>query len=324
MKKNYYLFNSGELKRKDNSLSYVKNDKVLYIPIENVDNIYVFGETTVNSSLLNFLGKCSINMHYFDYFDHYTGSFYAKEYLLSGRLLVRQCLHYDDISKRLFIAKSFVKSSINNCLINLKNHKNSDLDSEINNISTLLNTIDNYNTIFDVMAIEGNCRRMYYDCFNKIIKKYHMNGRTKQPPKDEINCLMSFGNMMCYTLCLDQIYNTQLNPTISYLHEPSERRFSLSLDIAEVFKPILVDRLIFRLLNNNMLNDSCFDKTETYCLLNEKGKKIFVENWNADITKTFLFKKDKNITYQSLIKLECYKLIKHLLDIETYKYLKFY
>lgn len=65
------------------------------------------------------------------------------------------------------------------------------------------------------------------------------------PPDNMINSLISFVNTLIYTKVLSEIYHTQLNPTISYLHEPGVRRFSLSLDIAEVFKPLIGDRLIF-------------------------------------------------------------------------------
>ena len=75
------------------------------------------------------------------------------------------------------------------------------------------------------MGIEGIIRQIYYTAFDVILNDFSMNGRSKQPPKNEVNALVSFGNMMCYSLCLGQIYHTQLNPTIS-LHEPGFRRYS--------------------------------------------------------------------------------------------------
>ncbi|MDL0298323.1 CRISPR-associated endonuclease Cas1, partial [Clostridioides difficile] len=74
------------------------------------------------------------------------------------------------------------------------------------------------------------------------------------PPKDPVNALMSFGNSIMYTNVLSEIYKTQLDPTISFLHEPSTKRFSLSLDIAEIFKPIIIDTIIFSLINNKRIN----------------------------------------------------------------------
>ena len=80
---------------------------------------------------------------------------------------------------------------------------------------------------------------------------------------------------MMYTACLTEIYRTQLNPTISFLHEPGERRFSLSLDLAEIFKPLIVDRIIFRLFNRRQLNESKhFETGIDGCYLNEKDVNV--------------------------------------------------
>lgn len=80
------------------------------------------------------------------------------------------------------------------------------------------------------------------------------------PPDNMINSLISFVNTLIYTKVLSEIYHTQLNPTISYLHEPGVRRFSLSLDIAEVFKPLIGDRVIFSLLNRKQITEDSFTK----------------------------------------------------------------
>ena len=74
------------------------------------------------------------------------------------------------------------------------------------------------------------------------------------------------------------IYQTHLDQRISFLHEPSEGRFSLSLDLSEVFKPVIVFRTIFDLVNNRRLQvEKHFEKKVNYCILNEEGRKIFIE-----------------------------------------------
>jgi CRISPR-associated protein Cas1 len=170
------------------------------------------------------------------------------------------------------------------------------------------------------MGVEGNIRQTYYEAFEAIIQDFEMGNRTKQPPSNEINALISFGNMMCYTLCLDQIYHTQLNPTISFLHEPGVRRFSLALDLAEIFKPILVDRVIFTLLNKKQIRAEHFDKQVNSCLLKDSGRKIFVQAWDEKLKETIKHRTlNKQVSYKYLVRLECYKLAKHILKIEEYK-----
>ena len=85
------------------------------------------------------------------------------------------------------------------------------------------------------MGIEGNIRKKYYEAWNNIVKQdINFTKRIKNPPENMINTLLSFANSLVYTTALSEIYKTQLNPTVSYLHEPGTSRYSLSLDIAEI------------------------------------------------------------------------------------------
>lgn len=261
MKKTYYLFNPGRLSRKDQTLKFTptgedgKEGKPRYLSVETVKQLYVFGNLDTNSALYNFLGKKQISLHFFDYYDHYTGSFYPKEYLQAGKVQVAQTLHYAEPGKRVRLARRFVEGASANILRNLKyyNSRGKVLDHYITAISTWQEALTTAPDVPTLMGIEGNIRQTYYQAFDDILNDFAMEGRSKQPPQNPVNALVSFGNMLCYTACLDQIYHTQLNPTISFLHEPGARRFSLALDLAEIFKPMLVDRIIFRLLNRKVL-----------------------------------------------------------------------
>jgi len=125
---------------------------------------------------------------------------------------------------------------------------------------------------------------------------------------------------MCYSQCLRAIHQTQLNPTISFLHEPGERRFSLSLDLAEVFKPLLVDRVIFKVMNKKMIQTDHFEANLNRVVLKANGKKTFVQAFEDRLEETIAHRTlNRSVSYKHLIKLECYKLQKHLLDIEEYK-----
>ncbi|WP_410879500.1 type I-B CRISPR-associated endonuclease Cas1b [Myroides sp. DW712] len=329
MKKTYYLFNPGRLSRKDNTLKFVPTDAdgkegtPKYIPIEGVADLFCFGSLDANSALYFFLGKVGIAVHFFDYYEHYSGSFMPKEYLLAGKMQIEQTKNYIDTSRRLILAKKFVSGASFNIVKNLRYYINreKDLQEIQDTIEQYTLSIDTSVAIDELMGIEGNIRQMYYTAFDTIITSdFTMENRSKRPPKNEINALISFGNMLCYNLCLSQLYHTQLNPTISFLHEPGFRRYSLALDLAEIFKPLLVDRLIFRLLNKKELQAKDFDHQLNSCTLKESGRKVFVKAWEEKINETFkhpILK--RNVSYKHLIKLECYKLSKHILGIEEYK-----
>jgi CRISPR-associated protein Cas1 len=328
MKKTYYLFNPGRLSRKDNTLEFTAFDeggqemKPRYIPVEMVDQLYVFGALDANSALYNFLGKNQICVHFFDYYENYTGSFNPREYLLAGRMIVAQVQAHLNKPKRLFIAQNLIDCAGFNMQKNLKyyNSRGKDLQSIIDRIEHFRQGIGQSSSIDELMGIEGNMRMAYYDAFNLIINDFEMGGRSKQPPRNEVNSLISFGNMMCYSECLRAIHQTQLNPTISFLHTPGERRFSLALDLAEIFKPLLVDRVIFKVLNKREIQADDFEQRLNSVILKEKAKKTFVTSFEERLTETIQHRNLKrNVSYKHLIKLECYKLSKHLLGIEEYK-----
>ena len=132
--------------------------------------------------------------------------------------------------------------------------------------------------------------------------------------------MISFGNSLVYTTVLSEIYKTQLNPLISFLHEPGERRFSLALDIAEIFKPLLSDRIIFALMNKNMITEKHFDKQMNYCYLSEAGRKIYLQEYDTKLKTTIKHRQlKKSVSYRHLIRLECYKIIKHILGEKEYE-----
>lgn len=337
MKKTYYLFNPGILERKDNTLKFTPisedndelstNGQIRYLPIEDVSDFYVFGSLRANSALFNFLGQKDVAVHFFDYYENYTGSFMPKDFLLSGRMLLAQTSYFQSTKKRLVIAQRFIDGAVYNMIKNLQyyNRRGKDMETIIQVITKLSKQIYVISSIAELMGIEGQIRQRYYEAFNEIIQDFEMGMRTKQPPHNEVNALISFGNMMCYTLCLRAINQTQLNPTISYLHTPGERRYSLALDIAEIFKPIIVDRVIFKLLNRRELQEKHFDRKLNKCSLNTVGKKIFVKALDDKLQETIQHRSlHRSVSYKHLIKLECYKLVKHLLAIEEYKPFKMY
>ncbi|MFH1515581.1 MAG: type I-B CRISPR-associated endonuclease Cas1b [bacterium] len=328
MKKSYYLFNPGRLSRKDNTLCFQPVDAdgnelpVKYLPVEATEELFVFGSLDANSALYNFLGKNDISVHFFDYHENYTGSFMPKDYLLSGKMLLAQVKAHTTREKRMALARKFVEGAAFNMIKNLKYYQNRGKETEpfITLMEQYVSRISEMKAVDELMGIEGNIRMTYYDAFNLIIQGFEMGNRTKQPPQNEVNALISFGNMMCYSQCLRAIHQTQLNPVISFLHSPGERRYSLSLDLAEIFKPILVDRVIFKVVNKKEIQEKHFDRKLNCCLLSEAGKKIFIASFEERLNETIQHRSLKrNVSYKYLIRLECYKLIKHLLEMEEYK-----
>ncbi|MYC75253.1 type I-B CRISPR-associated endonuclease Cas1 [Candidatus Poribacteria bacterium] len=328
MSRNYYITQPGRLRRKDNTV-YLEPENAprIPIPVEDIDSLYFYGELDLNTRLLNFLSQKHIAFHVFNYYGYYSGSYYPREYLNSGSLLVKQVQHYENRSKRMALAHEFVASAIFNMLRILRYHTNrgKDCTAQIESIEAIFVESQTAKNTNELMGYEGIIRDTYYTAFNTILElKTPFEKRVRRPPDNPINAVISFGNSMMYTACLTEIYRTQLNPTISFLHEPGERRFSLSLDLAEIFKPLIIDRIIFRLFNRRQLNESKhFETSIDGCYLNEKGRKLFIAAFDEQLKQTVSHRKLKrHVSYQRLIRLECYKLIKHLVGMEPYQALR--
>lgn len=357
MARNYYIFNPGRLSRKQNTLFFrryneMANDDVLVdfeeslegepdftelepdlefeesdekrvLPVEDIEALYVFGETDFNRKFFNFCSSKKIPVHIFNYFGFYSGSFYPREFLNSGALLVQQVVFQQNHNNRLHLARLFVEGACKNIQKNLQYYdsRGKDCTPFLEKIEPLKKRINEVKQVAELMGIEGNIRQIYYHAWPLIIDQPRdFSKRVRRPPDNEVNALIGFANSLVYTTTLGEIYKTQLNPLISYLHEPGTKRFSLALDLAEIFKPLLADRLIFSLLNKKQITDKHFTRKGKVCWLSEEGRKIFVRSFDEKLNTTIKHRKLKrNVSYRRLIRLECYKLIKHVLEQSNYQ-----
>jgi CRISP-associated protein Cas1 len=125
---------------------------------------------------------------------------------------------------------------------------------------------------------------------------------------------------MVYTAALSEIYKTHLDPRIGYLHTTNFRRFSLNLDVAEIFKPIIADRLIFTLLNKGMITPNDFEDGTEGITLKEKGRNTFLQQFDEKMKTTVKYQSlNKEVSYRMLIRLELYKIEKHLMGEKNYE-----
>lgn len=323
MKETVYIFSSGVLKRKENTLYFESEEGKTFIPVEQVREIYAFGEVDINKRVLEFLARKEIMLSYFNYYGYYVGSFYPREHYNSGFMILRQAEAYLDFGMRLNLAMQFVSGAAKNCLKILKyyNRRGKDLEKDINEIEELSGEIESADDIEPLMSIEGKIKKLYYNSFNAIIDnpEFSFKARRKRPPGDPINALISFANSIIYTSVLGEIYQTHLDPRIGYLHATNFRRFTLNLDVAEIFKPVIGDRAIFSVINKNIITSKDFDDDLNGIFLNDRGKKRFLEHLEERFKQTIKHSKMKrNVSYRRLMRLELYKLEKHLMGEDIY------
>mgnify|MGYP001046202471 CR=1 FL=1 len=323
MKKRVFIFNDGELRRKDNTVYFETEESKKYLPIEDIKEIYVFGEVSLNKKFLDYMSQKEVILHFFNYYGYYTGTYYPREHLNSGYMILKQAEYYLDYEKRLELAKKFVEGSAKNILNVIRYYKNrgKSLEHIEKTIEELAEKIEFCKDTSELMGLEGNIRDMYYKGFDNIIENddFVFENRTRRPPKNHLNALISFGNSLLYVLVLSEIYKTHLDPRIGFLHTTNFRRFTLNLDIAEIFKPIVVDRIIFTLIGKRMITANDFDKDMGGILLKENSMKRFVEEFDTKLKTTIQHRElGRKVSYNRLIRMELYKLEKHLIGEQEY------
>ncbi|WP_249354968.1 type I-B CRISPR-associated endonuclease Cas1b [Enterococcus hulanensis] len=312
------------MSRKDNVVRMETPDgRRKDLKIEMTRDIYLFGEVTTNTKCLNYLSEMKIPVHFFNYYGYYTGTFYPREKNVSGKLLVQQVCYSVEEEKRIVLAKQFVDAATANCLRNLQYYRRrgKEVETQIADMEAVRKRIPRADEVDELMGLEGNIHQIYYSAWETIFNdEVEFKSRVRRPPDNMVNALISYLNMLTYSACLSEIYVSQLNPTISYLHSNSERRFSLSLDIAEIFKPLIVDRLIFSVINKKIITEKDFEQGSNGNYLKQSGQQKILRQFDERLNKTIRHRELKrNVSYRKLMRLECYKLIKHLMGDKEYE-----
>ena len=323
MGKRLYILSNGRLRRQQNTLVLETEEGKRFFPVEQVEEIHVFGELDLNKRLLGFLTQQHILLHFYNYHGYYIGTFYPREHYNSGYMILRQAEHYLDGAKRLDLARRFVDGALFNLYKVIRYYRNrgKPLDAVERAIEAHRTRVSEVEDVAALMQVEGKAREAYYGAFDVILDApdFAFEVRSRRPPRNRMNALISFGNTLLYTAVLSEIYRTHLDPRIGFLHATNFRRFTLNLDVAEVFKPILVDRVIFSVVAKGQIQAKHFDEELQGLYLNDRGRRIFLEAWEKRLNATFRHRGLKrNVSYRRAIRLELYKLEKHLMGEKPY------
>ncbi len=353
MKNNIYIFSNSILRRSNNSFSLESinqsepvhqidfcdeelssvilpaannqgSGNIKHVPAESVEAFYCFGEVRFNTQFLKCLNLYKVPLHAFNYYGNYVGSFIPANSEGSGEIQLLQFSAYKDESKRLYIARAITIAAIKNILALLKtySYQGADIEEEINKISCILDSVRFASSVNELLGYEGLSRNIYYSTWSEIFSKdINFVKRVKRPPDGLINSLISFGNSLLYAACLSEIYRTRLNPFIGFIHETGENKLPLVYDLSEIFKPVVTDRVIFRVINLNMIDEKDVKLTNKGFLLKDDARKKFVNEFENRISTVIQHKElNRRVSYRSLIRLECYKIINYLTEkIKNYE-----
>lgn len=321
---NHHIFADGSLSRSEDTLRIdTLEGETKYLPVESVGTLYLHGQIDFNTRALGLLNDHGIVAHVFGWKDYYKGSYIPKRTHTSGNTVVEQVRAYDNHEQRMTIARKMIRASIHNMRANLKYYdaRSYDFAGAIERLEQQRERVDSVENVPELQGVEATARKIYYRCFDEILRDpFELTRREYNPPSNETNALISFLNAMVYTTCVSAIRKTALDPTIGYVHEPGDRRFTLSLDFADIFKPILADRVVFRLVNRQQLTIDDFESELEGCLLTEPGRMAVLEEFEQTLDRTVSHPRlQRKVSYTTLVQTDVYSLKKYVLTGEPYR-----
>ncbi len=313
MSSDYIIISDGILKTEENTFRFDSAAGLKRIPSEDVRSINFYSGGSVTTGALKLASERGIPIHFFGFYGNYLGTFWPKEKLLSGDLTVEQVKLYLNDTRRLQLSVILMNGVIENMV------------SFFSRYSIQVNWSwipENIKSIEQLMLEEARIRKNYYAYLDTILpEEFSIVERTRKPPRNMGNALLSFGNSRLYAEIVTECHLTSLNPTISFYHSPLERRFSLALDVSEVFKVPFVDRFVLKITKQGIIkpNEQHFSEEGEGIMLTEIGRKAFLKEWENWMEFQFYHSKLKRmVSHREAIRLELYKLIKHIYGIEEY------
>jgi CRISPR-associated protein Cas1 len=311
-----FVTRDAQLKQHENTLQIHFDKQVRSLPIEKISHIVLLSESRLNSRLLGLCGKHNVRLSVFDYYGYFKSAFEPKAGNPAGKVKLKQAQLLLDDKRRLAVAREIVRGAAHNMMANLKyyQYRGHDLKADLTNMTKQLRQLARCGTAAEIMGIEGQLHLWYYSTWKIISPELDFGKRVRRPPNNPINCLISFLNQMVYTVVRHEISKTHLEETFSLLHAPGYGRASLSLDLAEPFKPILADMLIFRLVKRNMLNDSWFEQKDQVCLLSETGRRHIAEQFATRLEEQYQGRSFREWIYREALAIE-----REVLDVAEYE-----
>ncbi len=288
-----YLSRKGE-----GVLVTVEGEKKLHIPIHTLDGIICFGQVTCSGPMLGLCGERNVTVSFLSEY----GRFLARvQGPISGNVLLRreQYRRADHDSQNADIAKSVVIGKLVNCRSLLMRAARESADDE--SAMNLRQVADEFKRLTKIAhdavdrdtlrGLEGAAGRAYFGTFDHLIrqqkKEFVFRGRSRRPPLDNINALLSFAYTLLVHDVISALESVGLDPQVGFLHRDRPGRPSLALDIMEEFRPVLADRLVLSLINRCQVKKDDFEQSASGAVsMSEKARKQVLSTWQKRKSNT--------------------------------------
>ena len=265
-----------------------KTEPPMQMPLLHLGSIACFGDILISPALIH---RCAEDGRTIVLLDH-NGLFKARiEGPTSGNVLLRQAQHMANVDQQrvLSIARNIVAGKIQNCRqVLLRANREADNDKDSRLLSQAVAThahalrrLEQHTIVDAVRGSEGDAARAYFETFGSMVREdreaFTPHGRTRRPPLDRMNALLSFVYTLLRHDCASALEGVGLDPQVGYLHTLRPGRPALALDLMEELRPILADRLALSLINRRQIQRDDFDEREGGAIhLSEKGRKELI------------------------------------------------
>jgi CRISPR-associated protein Cas1 len=315
-----YLTEEGSfLEKRDNRVRVRKTETTLKeLAIEKIEGIVLVGRTHITTPLMHELMEREIPLTWLSD----TGKFFGRLEPTTTINIQRQREQFRRADDEIFafeLAKSFITAKIRNCRVLLNRYNR---DRKIERVQEIQNELkdwilkackaDNHSQL---LGYEGNASRLYFEALSYLVPVgFKFKGRSKQPPTDPFNSLLSFG----YTLLLYEIYTAiaskGLHPYAGFMHQIRRGHPALASDLIEEWRPVIVDSLVLNLIGNRIINEEDFrppaENGGVY--LNRYASKIFISKFEQRIrsTNSYLDYVDYPLSFRESLQLQAGSLVK--------------
>jgi len=279
----------------------VEKEKRLQAPLHHLGQIVCFGNVRMSPALMARNAEDGRSVVWLNRF----GRFMARvEGAVNGNILLRQAQFRaaDAPDVTLEIARSIVAGKIRNSRKNLlrsgrdskDDQEKSSLSRAADQLAVNLRNLEYADNLDSVRGLEGDAAHVYFGCINLMIrpsarKDFEYTSRSRRPPKDRINALLSFLYALLTNDCKSALEAVGLDSQLGFLHAVRPGRHALALDILEEFRAVLADRLAITLINRGQLKAGDFDENEGgSVLLNDKGRKKVLTAYQERKQETLL------------------------------------
>lgn len=327
-----YLSEPGSVLRKSAGKYIVElnKNKIGEVPSEKLSALVLFSGAHITSPCMTSLLNSGIPVTWLSS----TGKFFGRVELTNQVNIERQREQFrrsEDEKFCLEISRIFIRAKVKNSIVILKrynrNLENTKVQINIDEINKVVNNIDKSQDILTLNGYEGYISKLYFQAIAELINDdFKFKGRSRQPPKDAYNSLLSFG----YTLLMYEIYtvvvNRGLHPYLGFLHKIKRGHPALASDLIEEWRSVLIDSLVFNLIQRKIIKIEDFETSDTDggIYLKKDKAKLFIQKFEERICKESKYKDDDNMSFRQVIDKQILLLIKSIEENNPYLYDAFY